>query len=260
MSIDSLSAELNLWYERNCVQGNLSWNYLAKKTGITVSNITKIARGDVALPKYQTAKALLKTICPEDDVEVNTYLRTAYPAKSFNFVDVEAETPRSVVFLGRKSIEILEDDLSFRLYKLALGNSSSIKSLKASFGEVQVSTRLESLERAQLVRIDADVLMRNDDLKFTQSNDPVLIAKHFKYNIDMVSAKKVLAKKGIGEIDAHVNRLLFYHGPFTEEALAMMVNETLDFISALAKKYSSEKYRGDVPGFIDITTGRFDTK
>lgn len=260
LDITSVSDELKQWYLTNCENGHLSWKTLSNKTGVTVSNISKIARGEVHQPKYETAKVLLEAVLPKRQADVLRFLRAEYPDKVFNFVDSQAQTPRATLRDTPQKNELLEDELTYRLYKLSLGNSYEVEKLKVDFGRVQVESRIAALEKAELVVSDDGVLRRAADLVHTQQNETSLTAKHFRYNVNMVSMKKTLAKKGAKHIDTHANRMLFYHFPLTEEALAMMVNDTLDFISGLAKKYNDEKYHGSVVGFIDITTGRFDDR
>lgn len=260
MTIDSLSDELNSWYEENCVGGNLSWKVLSRKTGITVSNIAKIARGEIALPKYETAKVLLEAILPHQQPDVFRYLRAKYPQKAYNYVDVKAVPPRANLYSQPSRVAALDDELTYRLYKIALCKKASVASLKKDFGADQVEKRIEILVEKKLVFVEDGVLVRNPDIAHTQTNDPVFINKYFKFNTDIVAGKKVLASHGSANVDTYTNKLLFYHGSFSEDSLKKMVAETIEFIDYLAKKYNDENIEGDVAGFIDITTGRFDAK
>lgn len=258
MSIESLSAELNNWYEKHCVNGNLSWNVLSRKTGITVSNITKIARGDVGKPKYETARTLLNAILPDRQDDIAEYIALTYQGGQITF-SKEHESPRKQ--LTDDVLDLFRDPLTFRLFKLAMSGSRSVTSLEDDFGGSQVRPRLESLAQVGVVEVDeAGLLRRPTASQFSLSTVTAGVALEFKHAVDIVAEKKILANNGDTSIDKEANRLLAYHCSLTPESAQNMRREIVDFLRKTAQKYSAEEHKGEVELFYNVAIGRFDTQ
>lgn len=256
MAISSLSAELKAWYEKHCVNGHLSWNVLAKKTGITVSNITKIARGEVERPKYETAKLLLDAILPGQDEQVAEYIAATYQGGTITF-EKEAESPRSQ--LPVEAADLLRDSLSFRLFKLSMSGSRTVTDLEQDFGVSFVRPRLEALTQVGLVVVDDQgLLQRTAQSKFIFDNDMGSVVTEFKHAIDIVAEKKILARNGVESIDKDANRLVSYHCSLKPESAKQMADDIVAMIRKVAQKYGADQHKGDIEVFLNVAHGRFD--
>lgn len=256
MPITSLSDELNTWYENNCVQGNLSWKVLAKKTGITVSNITKIARGEVTRPKYETARVLLAAILPGRADDIAEYIALTYQGGQITFAK-EHESPRKQ--LTEDTQDLFRDALTFRLFKLSMSGKRTVASLERDFGVNQITPRLDSLVRDGVVAIDDQGrLCRAPASKFIFSTEMAAVATEFKHVVDIVAEKKILARNGEKTIDKDANRLMSYHCSIKPESAEQMRNDILDSIRKIAQKYGTDEHKGDVELFYNVVVGRFD--
>lgn len=256
MAIESLGAELNAWYEKHCANGHLSWNVLAKKTGITVSNITKIARGEVERPKYETAKLLLDAILPGRPQEVAEYITATYQGGAITF-EKEAESPRTQ--LSAEAADLLRDSLSFRLFKLSMSGSRAVTELEQDFGVSFVRPRIEALTQIGLVTVDDQGrLKRTAKSKFIFDSDMGSVVTEFKHAIDLVAEKKILARNGVESIDKDANRLASYHCSLKPESAKQMAEDIMAMIRKVAQKYGADQHKGDVEVFFNVALGRFD--
>lgn len=257
MAITSLSAELNAWYEKHCVNGNLSWNVLARRTGITVSNITKIARGEVGKPKFETARVLLDAMFPDRKDDIAAYIEATYKGGPVTFAK-EHESPRKL--LTQQILDLLRDPLTFRLFKLSMSGKRTVAGLGQDFGEGQVQPRIDSLIAEDLVIIDEDgCLRRSPGAQFILSAEMVGVAVEFRHVVDIVAEKKILAECGETSIDKEANRLFYYHGSLKPESAENMRKEILHLMRKVVSKYSADEHKGEVEMFYNVAYGRFDT-
>lgn len=258
MAIESLSAELNAWYEKHCLNGNLSWHVLARRSGITVSNITKIARGEVGRPKYETARVLLQAICSGREDEVAAYIATTYQGGAITFAK-EHESPRKL--LSAQMLDLLRDPLTFRLFKLSMSGKRTVAGLEHDFGTHQVRPRLDSLIAEGVVEIDdAGCLRRSTGAQFILSTEMASVALEFKHAVDFVAEKKILAQCGDTSIDKEANRLVSYHCSLKPESAESMQKEIIHMMRKVANKYSGDEHKGEVEMFYNVAIGRFDMK
>lgn len=258
MPITSLSDELNTWYENNCVQGNLSWKVLAKKTGITVSNITKIARGEVTRPKYETARVLLAAILPGRADDIAEYIALTYQGGQITFAK-EHESPRKQ--LTEDTQDLFRDALTFRLFKLSMSGKRTVASLERDFGVNQITPRLDSLVRDGVVAIDDQGrLCRALSSTFTFGSGVMNVATEFKHGVDLIAEKKVLAAHGNSTIEKEANRLISYSSSLKPESAKNMRADFINVFRKVVQKYSEPEHRGDVEVFYNIAIGRYDAE
>lgn len=258
MPIHSVSEELNNWYETNCASGRLSWGALSKKTGIAVSNITKIAKGQTAKPKYETARALLYAIRPNEMNEVEDFIASNYGFEENVSFESNADTSRKV--LGVDANELLRDFLTFRIFKLSLSGRHHIDCLNYKLGSENVMPRIEVLADYGLVFVDKNgFLCRRSGSQYTRTTDVTAIAAEFKHVVELVANKKVLAKKGNANIDNEVNRLVQWHLSLSKEQMPEFKRDIVEFLDKIGKKYKSNEDSADaVEMFLNLATGRFD--
>lgn len=258
MAIESLSAELWAWYEKHCVNGNLSWQVLARRSGITVSNITKIARGDVGKPKYETARVLLEAMLPDRHDEVAAYIAATYQGGPITFAK-EHDSPRKL--LTRPMLDVLRDPLTFRLFKLSMSGKRSVTSLERDFGADDVRPRLESLIAEGIVSIDdSGNVCRTPSAQFILSTEMASVAREFNHAIAIVAEKKTLANAGDSSIDKDANRLVSYHCSLKPDSAKSMQRDIVQAMRKIATKYSAAEHKGEVEMFYNVAFGRFDTK
>lgn len=258
MAISCLSEELNHWYEANCNKGDLAWSYLARKTQVSVSQLCKIAKGQVSRPKYHTVKSILEAIYPNDHSAVYKYLVEHFPKNQIHLTCL-TESKRST--FEESARHLLKDRMTFRLFKLAATNRFTVEGLKAEFGSEMILPRLDALSLAGLVEVAENGVVsrtsKHSDTAMTKFAD---VADEFQHAIEILAAKKLVASVSDHEIDQIFNRLTFFHHSFNQEALEEMSDDITKFVESFIEKYEAEKYRGDIPGFLNIATGRFDSK
>lgn len=258
MNITSVSEVLVKWYDDNCTNGRLAWSYLERKSGVSTSNICKIAKGQIATPKYETAKALLQAIYPGNNSAVYAFLVEFYPKKAIHLESFLQEKRKSI---AESDINLLRDALNFRLFKLAMAESIKVSDIEDEFGANPVSGRLELMAKANLIAISPDgVLKRSDATVHTANGDVNWLAEEFIHSISILSSKKLLSRTSDIDIDERINKFLYYHASFNNDAIAMIGDEVKAFMDQIYRKYSQDKYRGDIPVFINLACGRFDSK
>lgn len=258
MIISDLPDELNRWYEKNCKQGDSAWSNLAKSASVSVSQLCKIAQGKVARPKYNTVKSILTALYPENNKEVVSYLVEHFPKHEFAL--------KSIVGVERVSIdqvarELFQDEMTFRLFKFASSEAFKVETLENSFGTDMVRPRLEALIDSGIAETNGQgILKRTERHKKTATSNFADQAKEFQHAIEILASKKLIASKSDHEIDQIFNRLMAFHSSFSQEAIDEMGGEIRDFLDYLFTKYRDEKYRGNIPAFVNVATGRFDSK
>lgn len=253
-----MADELNSWYEKNCVNGSLAWSFLAKKSGVSVSQICKIARGQVANPKYQTQKQLLEALYPDDFVGVYEYLLERFPENEVALKSLLRKNRKKVNAVGHG---LFKDRLTFRLFKFADCKSYTIEDLEKEFGRSQIEPRIEALLDADYIEVDEQgFVKRTRKYEATVISDVVSVAEEFHHVVDILASKKIVAQNSDVEIDQMFNRMTGLHNSYSEEALAEMAADVSQFLKTLYTKYKDEKYRGSIPVFLNIVTGRFDSK
>lgn len=258
MSISSMADELNRWYEENCNKGNLAWSFLSRKSGVSVSQICKIAKGSVASPKYQTVKSLLEVLYPDDNKSVYEYLVQNFPKHTIRLKEFSEEKRRLVTEFNH---HLFRDCLTFRLFKMAQSSSATVSILEREFGASQIGPRIEALVKADYIVVDeGGRISRSENYKNTMMNEITSIAEEFHHAIEIIVTKKLVARNADTEIDEIFNRLTYYHSTYSSEALEGIAKETQEFVSYLVSKYNKPKYSGEIPAFINIATGRFDNK
>lgn len=256
MNISNMSEELNRWYEENCNQGNLAWSFLAKKSGVSVSQICKIAKGHVASPKYETVKALLEVLYPDDSIAVYEYLLKQYPRHTVALKGF-SESKRSKVAVADR--HLFRDILTFRVFKIADSGAFKVSQLEKEFGVTQIRPRIDALIKANYIEINENgFLVRSPYYEKTVLNEIASIAEEFHHVVDILASKKLVARNSDTEIDEIFNRLTYYHSSFNAEALKEIGKETREFVNYIFTKYKDSKFQGDIPAFINIATGRFD--
>lgn len=256
MQIESLSKELNGWYEKNCVHGPLSWTTLEKKTGVSVSNITKIARGQIQRPKYETASVLLEAVLPDRKADIEDYISAEYGSETLNF---DPHAPSARKELSAKTTNALRDFVAFRLFKLAMSGRHLISDLKARMGSDNVLPRLQILKDLGLVYVDeAGYLKRQPGSQDTRNNHATAVAEEFKHIVDLLAAKKVLSQQGYAQIDPEINKLLHLHVPVKPDRLPEMSKEVIEFLKMISEKYGTKEPGEGVEVFLNVAMGRFD--
>lgn len=258
MNITSVSDVLVKWYDDNCTNGKLAWSYLGRKSGVSVSNICKIAKGQVAMPKYETAKALLQTIFPNDNAAVYKYLVEYYPKKAIH-LEVFREPSRNRI--AESAMNLLRDPLNFRLFKLSMAGSIKLADIEEDYGRNNLVSRIELLSNANLLRVDSEGnLERTEATVFTANGDVNWVAEEFMHCISILSTKKLLSQTTDIDIDSRINKFLYFHASFNDEAISLISEDVTKYINYICRKYSEDKYKGDIPVFINLACGRFDTK
>lgn len=258
MSISSLPEELNRWYETNCAKGDLAWSYLSKKSHVSVSQLCKIAKGTVSKPKFHTVKAILKALHPDDHAAVHKYLVENYPQHQVS-LKVLADVKR--LDIDDSSRQLLKDRMTFRIFKLAISEKYTPEQLKLEFGAEVVEPRLDALILAKIVEIDSSgCIRRTESHKETATSDFGDIADEFHHVVEILTSKKLISKISNREIDEIFNGLMFYHETFSPEAIQEMGQDIREFMDKMFKKYSQDRFRGDIPAFLNIASGRFDSK
>lgn len=258
MNISSISDELNRWYEENCNNGNLAWSFLAKKSGVSVSQICKIAKGQVANPKYETERALFEAMFPENYVEVYEYLLEKYPRHNVALQGLLTKKRKRMPATGN---ELLKDRLTFRLFKFADAQCFKVSQLESEFGKSQVAPRIEALLAAEFVEIDSSgILSRSPKYEFTVNADLVSVAEEFHHAIEILASKKLVAQNSNTQIDQIFNRMTGMHDNYSEQALSELAADVNNFLNSMYTKYKDNKYRGPIPAFLNVATGRFDNK
>lgn len=258
MTISNVAAELNRWYDENCSNGNLAWSFLAKKSGVSVSQICKIAKGQVANPKYETEKALLEAIFPENFRGVYEYLLERYPRHDVALKSLLNKHRKKISTSGS---ELLKDRLTFRLFKFADAQSFTVQDLEIEFGANQIRPRVEALQEAGFIEIDdKGVISRSPSYESTVSADVIAVAEEFHHAIEILASKKLVAQSSNLEIDQILNRMTSLHRSYNENALVEMAADVNDFLNKMYTKYKQDKYRGAIPAFLNLATGRFDNK
>lgn len=256
MPIVSMQDELNSWYEKNCNNGYLSWAVLSRRTGVSVPTITKIAKGEIARPKFETVDALLKVIAPDRPGEVSDFIVSEYGGGTIQF-DPEWITPRKR--FSQEIMRLFDDSLTYRLFKLAMSGSNSVAGLCKDFGESEVMARIQLLVEKGLVRIDEENrLIRTQGSQYTFNGDVFSVAREIKHMVDIVAEKKSLAKTGPTDVDQNANRLLFYNTSLTEDTIRDFNDEVSGFMQKIAEKYKFDVNKGGKEVFISIAFGRFD--
>lgn len=258
MDISNVADELNSWYEKNCSNGNLTWSFLSRRSGVSVSQICKIAKGHVASPKYQTVKSLLEALYPDDNAKIYEYLVKHFPKHTIRIKGL-SEEERSVV--SDFNHQLFRDGLTFRLFKIAQSNSVKVSDLEKEFGANQIRPRVDALVNGRYIEVREDgVISRSKNFEKTAASEITTIAEGFHHAVEIVVSKKLVARNTDSEIDEIFNRLTYYHSTFSSEALASIAKETEEFVNYIISKYSSPKFKGDIPAFLNIATGRFDNK
>lgn len=258
MNITSVSDVLVKWYDDNCTNGRLAWSYLGRKSGVSVSNICKIAKGQVAMPKYETAKALLQAIYPNKNSEVYAFLVEYYPKKAIH-LEVFLEKDRNRIF--EADMNLLRDQLNYRLFKLAMAGTIKVADLEAEFGSDSLSRRVEILSKANLIVVTEDgALKRTDATVQTANGDVNWVAEEFIHGVSLLSQKKLMSRELEMDLDDRINKFLYFHWNVSDEAVGMIGAESSDFMNGLFRKYSQPKYTGSIPVFVNLACGRFDSK
>lgn len=256
MKISGLPEELNRWYEKNCKQGDLAWSTLANAANVSVSQLCKIAQGKVARPKYNTVKSILTALYPENNKEVVSYLVEHFPKQEFELKSLTEVDRVSVDQIARK---ILRDRMTFRLFKFADCEFYTAKILENVFGIDVIRPRIEVLVAAGMAEISENgVLKRTERIKQTSTSEFADVAREFQHVIEILASKKLIASISDHEIDQKFNRLMAFHNSFSAEAIEEMGAEIRDFLNYLFTKYNDKKYRGNIPAFVNVATGRFD--
>lgn len=258
MNISSMADELNSWYEKNCVNGNLAWSFLAKKSGVSVSQICKIAKGYVANPKYQTQKQLLEALYPDNFAGVYEYLLERYPKNEVALKSLLRKNRKKISTVGN---ELFKDRLTFRLFKFADCKSYTIPDLEKEFGRSQIAPRIEALLDADYIEVDeSGLITRTAKYEATVISDIVSASEEFHHVVDIITSKKIVAQNSDAEIDNIFNRMAALHNSYSKEALVEIAADVSEFLDLVYTKYKDEKYRGNIPVFLNIATGRFDNK
>lgn len=258
MNISALPEELNRWYEENCKQGDLAWNHLARKSKVSVSQLCKIAQGKVARPKYNTVKSILTALYPENNKEVVSYLVEHFPKQEFA---LKSLTEVDRISVDQAARDLFQDRVTFQLFKIADCEVFAVEKLEREFGTDVIQPRVEALTDAGIIEIgEGGVLKRTERHKETSTREFADVAKEFQHAIDLMASKKLIASISDHEIDQIFNRLTSFHNSFSSDAIQEMGGEIRDFLDYLFTKYNNEKYRGDIPAFVNVATGRFDSK
>lgn len=258
MKISNMADELNRWYDENCSNGNLAWSFLAKKSGVSVSQICKIAKGQVAKPKYETEKSLLEAMHPDNYVDVYEYLLERYPQHNVVL--------NSLLKKGRKKIpasgsDLLKDRLTFRIFKFADTGAHTVADLEREFGKSQVVPRIEALNDADIIDVDSNgVISRSPNYENTVITDVIAVAEEFHHAVEILASKKLVAQNSNVEIDSIFNRMTSIHSSYNEAALTELAADVNQFLNKMYAKYQEDKYKGDIPAFLNLATGRFDNK
>lgn len=151
--------------------------------------------------------------------------------------------------------------MTFRIFKLATCKCYTVEQLEAEFGRNQVKPRIAALLASNLIEFDQTGLVRRSKAyEETTSSNVATVAEEFHHAIDIIAQKKTVAQFADTELDQLNNRLAFFHDSFSAEALAEMGEETREFFDRLITKYSADEYRGNIPAFVNLSTGRFDNR
>lgn len=262
MPITSIADELNSWYDINCSHGDQTWSDLAELSKVSVSQICKIAKGQVLKPKFQTVKALLEAIHPDNLRLVHSYLAAQFPKHQVRLQSL-IDVKRSQIAASDR--HLFKDRMTFRIFKLATCKCYTVAQLEAEFGRNQVKPRIAALLASNLIEFSnsdpsSGVVCRSKAYEETTSSNVAAVAEEFHHAIDIIANKKTVEQYADSGLDHLVNRLAFFHDSFSPEALAEMSQETQEFFDRLITKYSADKYRGAIPAFLNLSTGRFDNK
>lgn len=260
MAKDALKERLNQWHDANCKNGTQSWQCLAKKTQVSESYICKIARGEAANPGFRVAKSLAMVLFAADVTKAYRFLKEYYPK----------ETPSELEFLKEnftciddRTAALLRDRDTFRIYKIALTGEWGPRELPKIQGLTFVDERVSALIDAGLLEVDQSTgkLKRTAEHQRTIVVDPERLANEFSMVNEILRQKKSAAKLSNDakiQIDETLNRYLFYHVSLNEEGAALFAKRQIDFINETHKELNQDKYKGNIPVFCNIASGRFD--
>lgn len=262
MAMEALKEQLNSWHDVNCSKGPLSWQWLAKRSGISESYICKIARGEAANPSFRIAKSLMLIVLSHDIPKVYRFLKEFYPE----------ETPSELEFLQKnfthvddKTVDLLRDKDNYRIYKIALSGKKTVQDISRDSGVSFAEERAVKLVEAGVLVVDEATgkLSRSEAHKKTIVVDPDRLANEFGMVNEILREKKQAAKLApakVPQIDELLNRYMFYHDCVNDDAVAYFVNKLTKFLNDTHKELSQQKYKGDIPLFCNIAAGRFDDK
>lgn len=257
MEISSLKDELKKWYEANCKNGNLAWSNLAKASGLSTSHIRKIAVGEVAKPRFDTARRLCSALFSHNSDATAVYLKEIYPkeAQTWFLGNPERKELPSEVY------DISRDALAHRLFYLALTDSAKVSDLENTFGKEKVSQKLSLLEEKELVKVTSEgVLTRAEGTKFSINTSPSSVISSFRQILAIMEEKFLDEVSGIAEIDRSTNRLDYLYLGLNVEGSNLLDAQLQKNKQELYEILTDPKYKGDIPRFVNIATGRFDTK
>lgn len=257
MEISSLKDELNKWYDDNCKNGNLAWSYLAKKSGVTASNIRKIAKGEVELPRFDTARKLCESMFPDSADTVATYLKEVYPKEAATWFLGNGERRE----LPKERFDLTRDFYAFLLFKLAMTGSFKISDLEEIHGKSTVGQRLQMLAEAGLAEANSEgKLVRGEESQYTKNSDPRLLADEFRHCTNHLESKLAADSAGVTKVDRESNRFDYLHLGLNDKGSDALNQLLSQFKQEMYKLYTSSEYVGNIPRFVNIATGRFDEK
>lgn len=258
MEISSLKDELNKWYDDNCKNGNLAWSYLAKKSGVTASNIRKIAKGEVGQPRFETTKQLLQALYPNQLAEVYVVLKELFPNKTDTWH--LGETHNRVQF-SRKDLEVTRDPMAFLLFKRAMTGAAKVKDLEDELGKSRIEQSLAMLADAGLAREDSKgFLVRCEGCSNTLTNDIHRLADEFRHVTQFLESKLAADVAGVANVDRQTNRFDSLHLGLNEKGSKELDDDIRALKEKIIKLLNDPEYAGDIPRFVNIAVGRFDSK
>lgn len=260
MSGIDLKTELNRWYEEHCIRGSQTWGTLATRSSVSVSQISKIANGQVIRPKYKTAKALIEAVHPKDSSFIDQFLSEKFPKVHQKSDKTEQSEPHRDIDLMQLRV-LLKDQLTYRLVQMAAAKAYSADELISQFGAGRVTRRIDVLVEIGAVRMDdSGTISTTRAYDRIEHDDLTSIAQDFLVGVDIVATKTQVQSLSLDPAQDDSNQLLPFSGNLSSEAVAEMSREARDFMRAMEEKYSAPEYQGDIPAFLHLSSGRLDNK
>lgn len=257
MEISSLKDELEKWYENNCKNGNLAWSNLAKISGVSTSNIRKIAKGEVERPRYDTARKLCTALFPNKSDITDVYLKEMYPNQAQTWFVGNSERAERV----SDGFDITRDIDVYVLFKLAMTKKAKTADLRQLYGNNLFSKKMKILTEANLAEETPDGrLVRSEGARFTKNSDVHSLADEFRLCATIAETKIAANAAGAQQIDRIANRFDFLHLGVNEEGSAKIDKELESFKEKLYIIYTDPKFKGEIPRFVNLLVGRFDDK
>lgn len=248
------------WYKENVTdkpRNKLSWENLAKKTGVSSSYLTRLAHGK-ANPSFNCERDLLPEIYNGDPENIRIYLSEKYPLKFTKINDLIRKAKTKRTFFKSTFDQVLYDLKLYRIFRLSTKKYTDVEI--ENIAGPGSKARLRALREMGILEYDSST-KRSPDCKEIVNSSMPRIFHSFRNNLEIMEQrhKETLINDNLDFNSKH-NKLIGLYENLTEEMLDRFIDKAVDLANEIRSEASIIDSGETVPVFLNITIGRFDNK